>query len=149
MIRLGLGLGALCATVLVGALTAADTHHDAHDLLKKAGHKPNAVHTLHDNLAGHSIHATTDKRSKVKSMHAMSGTKVVNPTKKVKSSKKYHAGLDAKGEFHYVSTDEETEGCQTVQWIGFVFNLGNRIYIFWFPVTIVSIDPSTCEDYNG
>jgi hypothetical protein len=150
MSRLIPSLGALCAFILIGGLQAADhAHHDAHDLLKKAGHKPNATHQLHGNIAGHSVHATTNGAAKVHSMHAMNGARKVNPTKLVKSSKKYHAGLGPNGEYHFVSTDEETEGCQNVQWVGFWFNLGGQIYIFWFPVNIVSVDLSLCFEYVG
>ena len=147
MLRFLAGAVALCGFALLSDVQAADTHHDAHALLKQAGHKPNTTHTLHNNLNGHSVHASTDNGSKVKSMHAMNGNKQVNPTKRLKSGQKHHVGLGSNGDYHYVSADVE-EGCQDVQWIGFMFNLGGQIYIFWFPVTIVSIDPATCEAYN-
>jgi hypothetical protein len=32
--------------------------------------------------------------------------------------------------------------------VGFMFNLGNQIFIFWFPVEIVSFPLVNCVVYN-
>jgi hypothetical protein len=93
MQRFFCGAIVLCGLGLViGGIYADDHHH--HD---GAGLKPNSTHQLHANKGGHSIHANTDAKGKVSSMHAMSGGKKVNHQKIVKADKK-HAGIAPNGD---------------------------------------------------
>jgi hypothetical protein len=145
MLRI-LGLAALVVILArSGDATAEDKHHDGANAL---GNKLNTNGRHHiATHAGHEIHAHA-KGGKVHNVTAHRGKNAFQATKKLKTSKKVANLPNTKDETHLVSATPE-DCAAAIAFIGFAFQLGDHLYIFWFPIQIADVNPDDCQDYDA
>ncbi len=144
---------AMLACVSAIPCRGADPVH--HDGQAKVGDKLNTKGVHHiDSVADHKVHAHVDKNGKIEDMsahHKDDKTKRVAP-KYVKTTRQKHALLNDKKSsevYAFVSTGVVEERYDDFVFIGFMFTFGNQVFIYWFPVNLVTIKLNVCIDVTN